>query len=49
MILFRDQAAFLKAKILRDHGMSQTKKYWHEEIGYNQAIEDCALLFGKDK
>lgn len=39
-----------RMRILRDHGMSTTKKYWHDEVGYNyrmtnlQAAIGCAQL-----
>lgn len=39
-----------KMRILRDHGMSKTKKYWHDTVGYNfrmtniQAALGCAQL-----
>ncbi|MBL4652139.1 MAG: aminotransferase class I/II-fold pyridoxal phosphate-dependent enzyme [Flavobacteriales bacterium] len=39
-----------KMRVLRDHGMSPTKKYWHDEIGFNyrmtnlQAAIGCAQL-----
>lgn len=39
-----------KMRVLRDHGMSKDKRYWHEEIGFNyrmtnlQAAIGCAQL-----
>jgi perosamine synthetase len=39
-----------RMRLLRDHGMSKDKKYWHEEVGYNyrmtnlQASIGCAQL-----
>jgi perosamine synthetase len=50
MILFKDEASYKKAAVLRDHGMSKTKKYWHELVGFNyrmtnvQAAIGCAQL-----
>ena len=44
-----------KMRILRDHGMSLTKKYWHNEVGFNyrmtnlQAAIGCAQLENIDK
>ena len=35
MILFKKKSHYEKAKILRDHGMSKTKKYYHVEVGFN--------------
>ena len=49
-VMFRDSLSSEKAKMLRDHGMSATKKYWHELVGYNyrmtniQAAIGCAQL-----
>ena len=39
-----------KMKVLRDHGMSKEKKYWHDKVGFNyrttnlQAAIGCAQL-----
>ena len=50
MIIFRDKKKYELAKKLRDHGMNQQKKYWHDEIGFNfrltnmQAAIGCAQL-----
>lgn len=39
-----------RMRVLRDHGMSKTKKYWHEHVGFNyrmtnlQAAIGCAQL-----
>jgi len=33
-----------KMRILRDHGMSKTKKYWHEVIGYNYRITNLQAV-----
>ena len=33
MIIFKDKKIYEKAKILRDHGMSSKKRYWHEQVG----------------
>lgn len=49
-VMFRDGLSSEKAKMLRDHGMLKTKKYWHEFVGYNyrmtniQAAIGCAQL-----
>ena len=45
-----DPALIAKMRQLRDHGMSENKRYWHEVIGYNyrmtnlQAAIGCAQL-----
>ena len=50
MVFFKDKAAYDKAVILRDHGMSKEKKYWHDYVGFNyrmtnlQAAIGCAQL-----
>ncbi|MFZ5553413.1 MAG: aminotransferase class I/II-fold pyridoxal phosphate-dependent enzyme [Bacteroidota bacterium] len=50
MCLTNDDALNEKMRVLRDHGMSKTKKYWHEHVGFNyrmtnlQAAIGCAQL-----
>ncbi len=50
MIFFKDKKHFDRAVVLRDHGMSKEKKYWHDEVGFNyrmtnmQAAIGCAQL-----
>lgn len=50
MICFNSKKLRDKAEILRDHGMSKQKKYWHEQVGFNfrmtniQAAVGCAQL-----
>lgn len=50
MVFFKDKKAYEKAVILRDHGMSKEKKYWHDFVGFNyrmtnlQAAIGCAQL-----
>ena len=34
------------AKRLRDHAMSPTKRYWHEEIGYNYRMTNLQAALG---
>jgi len=46
MVVFKDEKIFKKAIILRDHGMSKTKKYWHEEIGYNFRMTNMQAAIG---
>lgn len=33
-------------EILRDHGMSKTKKYWHDKIGYNYRMTNLQAAIG---
>lgn len=35
-----------KMKILRDHGMSKTKKYWHDVVGYNYRLTNLQAAIG---
>ncbi|MDC6477654.1 aminotransferase class V-fold PLP-dependent enzyme [Candidatus Pelagibacter sp.] len=50
MITFKKKEDYLLAKKLRDHGMNQDKKYWHDEVGFNfrmtnlQAAIGCAQI-----
>lgn len=46
MICFKSQETFEKAKILRDHGMSPEKRYWHEVIGYNYRLTNLQAAIG---
>lgn len=50
MVFFKTKEAYEKATVLRDHGMSKERKYWHEYVGFNyrmtnlQAAIGCAQL-----
>jgi len=50
MVFFKEEKAYEKALVLRDHGMSKTRKYWHELVGFNyrmtnlQGAVGCAQL-----
>jgi perosamine synthetase len=46
MVLFRDEKIYLQAKILRDHGMSEDKRYWHEFVGYNYRLTNLQASVG---
>jgi perosamine synthetase len=35
-----------RMRILRDHGMSKNKKYWHEHIGYNYRMTNLQAALG---
>lgn len=35
-----------RAKFLRDHAMSKTKRYWHTEIGYNYRMTNLQAALG---
>ena len=46
MILFKDPKIAEKARVLRDHGMSKDKRYWHEVIGYNYRLTNIQAAIG---
>jgi perosamine synthetase len=46
MILFKDKAVFEKAAVLRDHGMSKDKRYWHNYVGYNYRLTNLQAAIG---
>ncbi len=35
-----------KIRLLRDHGMSKTKKYWHDVVGYNYRLTNLQAAIG---
>lgn len=35
-----------KMRILRDHGMSKTKRYWHDMVGYNYRMTNLQAAIG---
>jgi perosamine synthetase len=35
-----------KMRLLRDHGMSRNKKYWHDEVGYNYRMTNLQAAIG---
>ena len=46
MIVFKDKAVAERAAMLRDHGMQKTRRYWHEEIGYNYRLTNLQAAIG---
>ena len=46
MIVTNNKSCFNKMKILRDHGMSITKKFWHDQIGYNYRLTNLQAAIG---
>lgn len=46
MILFKDIDASKRARILRDHGMSPDRRYWHEVVGYNYRMTNIQAAIG---
>jgi perosamine synthetase len=46
-IVLTDNAKFNKEmKILRDHGMRQEKRYWHDRIGFNYRLTNLQAALG---
>jgi len=46
MVLFRCPDVLDRARILRDHGMSPNKRYWHNEIGFNYRLTNVQAAIG---
>lgn len=46
MINFRDPKKYNHAKILRDHGMNPSKKYWHDYVGFNYRMTNLQAAIG---
>lgn len=46
MVCFRSEDIYRRAQILRDHGMSKTKRYWHEMIGFNYRLTNVQAAIG---
>ena len=46
MIVFKEHHFAEKAKILRDHGMSKAKRYWHDLIGFNYRMTNLQAAIG---
>jgi perosamine synthetase len=46
MIVFREKAIADRARILRDHGMSSTRKYWHDSVGFNYRMTNVQAAIG---
>ncbi len=46
MVLFKNRESYEKGILLRDHGMSKTKKYWHEIVGFNYRMTNLQAAVG---
>jgi len=46
MVLFKDPTIANKASILRDHGMSKERRYWHDFVGYNYRLTNMQAAVG---
>jgi len=45
-IIFNDEEAYEKAKVLRDHGMTPGKRYWHDVVGFNYRLTNLQAAVG---
>jgi len=46
MITSNDETLIEKAFILREHGMSKNRRYWHDLIGFNYRLTSLQAAFG---
>ena len=46
MVLFKSRKDFEECKILRDHGMTAKKKYWHDKVGFNFRMTNMQAAVG---
>jgi perosamine synthetase len=46
MVIFNDPELTKRARILRDHGMSPAKRYWHESVGFNYRLTNLQAAVG---
>lgn len=46
MVIFKEKKNYEFGKILRDHGMSPTKRYWHDVLGYNYRMTNLQAAVG---
>lgn len=46
MCITNDTKLDEKMRVLRDHGMSKTKRYWHDVVGYNYRMTNLQAAIG---
>lgn len=46
MCVMNNKTIYEKMRVLRDHGMSKTKKYWHTQIGFNYRMTNLQAAIG---
>lgn len=46
MLTTNDDRLAERAIMLRDHGMSKDRKYWHDEVGYNYRLTNLQAAIG---
>ena len=49
IIVSDNEKIIKKANILKNHGMSSTKKYWHEVVGYNYRLTNVQAAIGLEQ
>ena len=45
-VIFKNSEHYTQGKVLRDHGMSLTKRYWHDVLGYNYRMTNLQAAIG---
>jgi perosamine synthetase len=46
MVMFKKSAMLERARMLRDHGMSRDRRYWHELVGFNYRLTNVQAAIG---
>ena len=46
MLVTNDEGVFERARVLRDHGMSRERRYWHPVVGYNYRLTNLQAAIG---
>lgn len=46
MVVFRDPEAAAHVRVLRDHGMTPGRRYWHDVIGFNYRLTSLQAALG---
>ncbi|WP_454442546.1 aminotransferase class I/II-fold pyridoxal phosphate-dependent enzyme [Vibrio bathopelagicus] len=45
-LIFRDEDIYNRAKVMRDHGMTPGKRYWHDVVGFNYRLTNLQAAIG---
>jgi len=46
MVLFKDELHFNKAQLIKNHGMTEKNRYWHEVVGNNYRLTNMQAAIG---
>lgn len=46
MVTTNDRACYERMRVLRDHGMSKERRYWHDVVGYNYRLTNIQAAIG---